>query len=105
GPDPEGDVAALRCDLCEDRPAVDPAGAAAEGAPAPGSVYGAERTDALRAARIQPALPVVRRVGNGRPGLGADRVHEEPRPAAAGRHRGRVLPGGDRGSPSPQLAE
>jgi hypothetical protein len=37
------------------------------------------------AARLQPALPLVRRARRRRAGVGADGVHEEPGPASRGR--------------------
>ena len=76
------------------RPAVDAAGAAAAGAAAAGALHGAQRADADRAARIQPAVSLVRRAGHGRRGVDADDVHEEPRAPARGRHRPAVLRGG-----------
>ena len=56
-------VAPVRGDVCEDGPAVDPAGASAAGAAAPGAVFGAQRADADGATRIQPAVPLVCRPG------------------------------------------
>ena len=36
---------------------------------------------------LQSAVPLVRRAADGRAGVGCDGVHQEPRPAAGGRHR------------------
>src|SRR5258708_33366933 len=52
-------VAGVRRDVQLGGPAVDPTGAVAEGDVADGVVHGAERADALRATRIQPAFPLV----------------------------------------------
>ena len=50
----------------ESRAAVDPARAAAEGLAADGAVHRAQRADVLRAARLQPVVPLVPRYGCGR---------------------------------------
>ena len=45
----------------------------------------------MEESRLQPAVPVVRRVAHGRPGLAPDDVYEEPGPVAGRRSR-RGLP-------------
>src|SRR2546428_1955429 len=76
-------VAAVRPDVRRRGPAIDPTGAALESVAVDGAVLGAFRARLLRAARLQPALPLV-------PG---DRAHraafrplnllEEPRPGVS----------------------
>ena len=78
--------AALRAE----RAALDPAGEAAARLAAAGVLLGALRAPADGAAGLQPAVPLVRRPGRRRPGVGRDGVHQEPRPAARGRDRGQV---------------
>src|SRR4026209_2685157 len=76
GPSPPGDprsdgrgaagaVAALRGAVCARRPAVDPAGAVAAGPAAASALHGAQRAAADGAARLQPALSLVRGVEHG----------------------------------------
>jgi hypothetical protein len=45
----------------------------------------AQRAPADGGPRLQPAVPLARRPGDGRCGVGADDVHEEPGPVAGGR--------------------
>ena len=65
--------------------AVDPAGAIAAGAAAAGVLHDPVGDAAHGATRLQSAVPLVRRAWRRRAGVGADGVHEEPRPAARGR--------------------
>ena len=80
-------VAALRAMYSQTgRPSIPPEQAAA-GVAAADSVLGAQRAAVDGAAGVQPAVPLVRRPGDGRRGVDADDVHEESRAVARRRHR------------------
>src|SRR3978361_2547739 len=65
-------------------PAFDPAGAVASGAAAAGVLFGALRADADGADRLQSAVPMVCRIGDGCRDLAPDGVHAQPRTASGG---------------------
>ena len=81
----------VRHPVCEFRAAVDPAGEAVARVAAAGAVHDSQRAAADRADRLQPAVSVVRRPGDGRRGVVADDVYQESRPAAGRRHRRGLL--------------
>ena len=85
-----GAVGRVPAALRAERAALDRAGEAAAGPAAAGVLLGALGAAAHGAAGLQPPVPLVRRAGRRRPGLGRDGVHQEPRPAARGRDRGQV---------------
>ena len=92
----DGPVGRLRRALFARRPAEHRAGAAAAGDVAAMLLLGALGAAADGAAGVRPLVPLVRRARGRRPGVGRERVLEEPRPAARGRG-GAALPGGARG--------
>src|SRR5882757_9181383 len=73
---------------------VDSAGAACPGLAASGVLLDPVGASAGRADRVRPAVPLVRRAGHRRGGLGCHDVYQEPRPAARRRCRGEVPFGG-----------
>ena len=85
------------------RAGVDPAGAAAAGAAAAGLLLDPLGAAAGRADRVRPAVPLVCRARHGRPGVGRDDLHQEPRPPAGGRGGGEV-PGRGAGAAQGQAA-
>src|SRR5262249_31141664 len=74
----------VRATVSEDWSAVDPPREAPARALAAGLVLHPQRTTAHGAARLQPAVSLVRRAEYGRRDLGCHGVHEEPRAVAAG---------------------
>ena len=64
------------------RPSLDPAGAIAERLAAASVLRHPVGTPADGAIGLQSSVPLVRGTFARRPGVGPDRVHEEPRPAA-----------------------
>ena len=77
--------------VLDDGSAVDPAGAVAAGVAAASALHGPKRAAVDGGTRRQPAVPVVRRVAHGRPGLAPDDLYEEPGPAAGRRGCGGLL--------------
>src|SRR2546422_11764622 len=59
-----------------------------------GVVLAAERAVAEGGDELQPAVPLVRWVGDGRRGVGCDGVHQESGTAAGGRDLAEVFAGG-----------
>ena len=78
------------------RARFDPTRAAAAGGSAAGVLLDPLRAAVDGAARLQPALSLVRWAGRGRRGVGPLGVLQEPRPAAGGRRGGEVLERGAR---------
>src|SRR5260370_7637340 len=64
------------------RPSLDPAGAIAERLAAASVLRHPVGTPADGAIGLQSSVPLVRGTFARRPGVGPDRVHEEPRPAS-----------------------
>ena len=91
-----GAVAALHDDVLGHRPAVDSARAVAARAAAAGALHDSQRAAADGGDRLQRAVSVVHRPEHGRADLVADDLQQEPRPAAEGRRRQRVLRRGGR---------
>ena len=89
-------VAALRPVVLDDRPAVDSARAVAARPAAADALQHSQRAAADGGARLQRPVSLVCRPEPGRSDLGRDDVHEESRPAARRRRRGRVLCGSAR---------
>src|ERR1700674_3622730 len=74
--------AGFRCNLRAQRAPLDRAGEIVARALAAGAVHGAQRAAADRAARLQLPVPLGRGAEHRRPGVGRDRVYQEPRAAA-----------------------
>ena len=83
-------VARFRRAVLADRAGVDPAGAAAAGVAAAGVLFDPLGAATGRADRHRPAVPLVRRAGHRRSGVGRHHLHQEPRPAAGRRGGGEV---------------
>src|SRR2546427_8358187 len=76
-------------------PALDRAREAAARSAVTSAVHDPQRAAADGATRLQPAVSLVRGSGDGRPRLERHGVHQEPRAAARGGDRPRILrPGG-----------
>ncbi len=71
---------------------VDCAGEAAAGIAAAGLLLDPLRAAVDGATRLQPAVPLVRRFGDGRAGVGREHLQQEPR-AASSKNRERLLAG------------
>src|SRR5437763_7128269 len=71
--------------------AIDRAGEAAAGLAAASAVHGAQRAAADGAVELQPVVPLVCGAEHGRRGVGADGVHQEPRPFTGRRYCGCVF--------------
>src|SRR3954453_22161954 len=71
-------VTRLRAALCLDGPGLDRAGKVATGVAPAGVLLGALGAATDGATDLQFSVPLVRRFVHGRPGLGCDRVHQEP---------------------------
>src|ERR1700681_1940789 len=72
-------VAVVWADVPRLGPALNRAGKAAAGAAVATAVFDSQRAAVDGAARIQPAVPLVRGAECGRAGVGADRVQQESR--------------------------
>src|ERR1019366_527646 len=100
-----GVVGAFRGLVCAAGAAVDSAGEAAAGAVAADSVLRPQRAATDGAARLQPAVPLVRGIEPGRRGLGCDGIHEKPGAAAARRDRAALARSGAGAGTRTQSAE
>src|SRR5260370_20074043 len=89
-----GAVGLVRFVICADRETVDSAGATAAGADFAGAVPHPQRAAVDGSDRRQLALSLVCGSEAGRSGVGCDGVHQEPRPAAAGRSLAEVFRAG-----------
>ena len=103
-----GAVAPLHEDVLGHRPAVDSARAVAPRVAAAGPLHDSQRAAADGGDRLQHVVSLVHRPQHGRADLVADDLQQEPRPAAEGRRRQRVLrrrgPPGARGRPDVRRA-
>src|ERR1700680_1489938 len=89
-------VAVVWADVSRLGAALELPGKASAGAAVAVAVFDSQRAAVDGAARIQPAVPLVRGTECGRAGVGADRVQQESRQAVGGRDRGEVLCAGAR---------
>ena len=101
----EGTVWGIRRDVQRGGPTLDPAGATAQGICVDGAIHRAQRAAVLRAARLQPAVPLVPRHEYGREDLRPNRVHEESRATAQARRGGQVFRSHRRAGPERGLDE